>query len=63
MAGLITRLAANVAETFQRRNREVNTKQRGKKRDGVVLSGYPYHAVSHTALMLLGDVGHIGEYN
>lgn len=63
MAGLITRLAANVAETFQRRNREVNTKQRGKKRDGVVLRGYSYHAVSHTALMLLGDVGHIGEYN
>ncbi len=24
---------------------------------------YTYHAVSHTALMLLGDVGHIGEYN
>lgn len=65
MAGLITRLAANVAETFRRKNRDINTKQSGKKRDDDddVLMGYTYHAVSHTALMLLGDVGHIGEYN
>lgn len=33
------------------------------KRDDDVLMGYTHHAVSHTALMLLSDVGHIGEYN
>ncbi len=63
MAGLITRLAANVAETFWRKNRDLNTKQSGKKRDDDELMGYTYHAVSHTALMLLGDVSHISEYN
>lgn len=67
MAGLITRLAANVAETFlEKAQTRKCKKKRGIKRDDDdddVLMGYTHHAVSHTALMLLSDVGHIGEYN